>query len=214
MFSAVKTRDVFISANQNDAFETNAGSFYWNTGIRLAYLFNVNLIWPQWIKCTQTTASCTLSNVRTTVVQTMPNLQRGAFVTVGRNIKTMDDWVNVNTRPGALNASRIWWFDIFLMTPNTMVAFLAPFDETAKTPSVKFDDFRLVTISKAAKREFSPAMSSVCLVPDTQSSTLSLRSSGLVLNYWKVPAVGKAPTGKPIAVPAVVDIRRMVAGAC
>lgn len=214
LFKAVKTRDVFISANQNDAFETNAGSFYWNTGIRLAYLFNVNIVWPQYAKCNQVSMHCSLPDVRKIVIRTFPNLQRGAFVPVGRNIKQMDDWVNVNTRPGALDKSRLWWFDIYLMTPKTMIAFLAPFDEAAPTASVKFSDFKLVTISKADKQEFTPAMSNICLVRDLQTSSSNVKSNGLTMTYWKVPAAGKSPDGKPISVPESMDIRGLAAGAC
>lgn len=214
MFKEVKTRDVFISANQNDAFETNAGSFYWNTGIRLAYLFNVNIVWPQYSSCNQVSMHCSLPDVRRIIVKTFPNLQRGAFVPVGRNIKQADDWVNVNSKPGALDKSRIWWFDIYLMTPKTMIVILAPFDESAKTASINFSDFKLVTISKADKQEFTPAMSNVCLVRDTQTSSTSVKSNGLTMTYWKVPSTGHSPGGKPIVVPTTMDIRGLAAGAC
>lgn len=214
LFKGVKTRDVFISANQNDAFETNAGSFYWNTGIRLAYIFNVSIVWPQYSNCQLTNTHCTLPDVRKIVIKTFPNLQRGAFVPVGRNIKQSDDWVNVNSKPGALDKSRFWWFDLYLMTPKTMVVLLAPFDESAPTASVNFHDFRLVSITKADRPEFTPAMSNVCLVRDTQTSIKDVKSGGLTMTYWKVPEVGHSPGGKPISVPALTDIRGLGAGSC
>ncbi len=214
MFKGVKTRDLFISANQNDAFETNAGSFYWNTGIRLAYLFNASIVWPQFPNCRQVTEQCSLPDVRNSVAKVFPNLQRGAFVPVGRNIKATDDWINVNMKPGALDKSRIWWFDIYLMTPKTMIAFLSPMLESAPTASINFSDFKLVTISNADKQEFTPAMSGICLVRDTQSSNTSLKSGGLTMTYWKLPLIGHGPGGKPITVPSVMDIRGLAAGAC
>jgi hypothetical protein len=63
LFENVKTADIFISNNQNDAFETNAGSFYANTGIRLAYLFNTSSVFPNILDC-QFTTNCKLGGVR------------------------------------------------------------------------------------------------------------------------------------------------------
>lgn len=214
LFNSVKTKDALISSSSNDAFETNAGSFYWNTGIRLSYLFNAGIIWPEYAKCPTVSSGCPLPDVRARVIRTVPNLQRGSFVPVGRNLKQMDDWVNINSVPGALNGIHIWWFDIYLMTPKTMVALIAPFDESALSASIKFKDLRFVTISSAPKLEFSPSMSKVCLVRDTKASVEPIKSNGLTLNYWKVPAVGTAPGGKPITIQKTVDIRGLGAGAC
>lgn len=214
LFENVKTKDALISSNSNDAFETNAGSFYWNTGIRLSYLFNSGIIWPEISKCPQVSNSCVLPDVRARVIRTVPNLQRGSFVPVGRDLKKMDDWVNLNSIPGALNGIHIWWFDIYLMTPKTMVALIAPFDESAVTASVQFKALRFVTISDASSSEFSPSMSKVCLVRDTQTASTNGKFGGLTMTYWKVPDVGHSRGGKPIAVPAVMDIRGLVAGPC
>lgn len=214
LFKAVKTRDALISSTSNDAFETNAGSFYWNTGIRLSYLFNSGIIWPELAKCPSVSNSCILPDVRARVISTVPNLQRGTFVPVGRNLKKMDDWVNINSVPGALKGIHIWWFDIYLMTPKTIVAVIAPFDESATTASIRFKELRFVTISRAQKLEFSPSMSNVCLMRDTHLSNGTVKYKGLTMSYWKVPIVGKTPAQLPVVIPTVMDIRGLAAGSC
>lgn len=214
IFNLVKTKDAMISSSSNDAFETNAGSFYWNTGIRLSYLFNSSIIWPEYAKCPTVSSACPLPDVRARVIRTVPNLQRGTFVPVGRNLRNLDDWVNMNSVPGALEGIHIWWFDIYLMTPKTMVALIAPFDESVATASVKFKDLRFVTISSAPKLEFSPSLSNVCLIRDSQASGDTVRANGLTLTYWKVPISGKTPTRQPAVIPSVMDIRGLAAGSC
>lgn len=213
MFREVRTRDILISNSQNDAYETNAGSFYYNTGIRLTYLFQTVSIWPDINTC-KVAGHCNLSDVRKHVLSVYPNLDRIPQIATSIKDKRPGDWVAQNLRPGVLSRSKIWDFDIFPMTPSTMVAFIAPYDETKTTASVDFRKLRFVTISSSPKLEFSPSFANVCLARDSENGSPSISKGGLMLTYWKVPVNGKAPGGKSVESPLTVDIRDLNAGSC
>jgi hypothetical protein len=209
--SDVEESDVFISKYQNDAYETNAGSFYWNSGIRLTYLFKIDLLWPEFYKCLDVESSCILPNVREKVENTVPNLQRGAFVPVGRDKNRTDDWINVKSLPGALDNSRIWFFDPFLMTTTTFVGYLAPFDETRETASIKFRDLRFISIASAPNPEFAPSVASICLKLQQRDFDAT---TGLYRYYWSVPDTLTTTNKRYSSIPDVLDIRSVEAGTC
>lgn len=208
--SGVKESDVFISKYQNDAYETNAGYFYWNSGIRLTYLFKIDLLWPEFNKC-DAESGCILPNVREKVKNTVPNLQRGAFVPVGRDKNRTDDWINLKSLPGALDNSRIWFFDPFLMTTTTFVGYLAPFDETKESASIKFKDLRFISISSTPNPEFAPSIASVCL--KLQQADFDA-TTGLYRHYWEVPYTLTSINKRYSSIPDALDIRSVEAGTC
>lgn len=213
LFEEVKTRDILISSNQNDAYETNAGSFYYNTGIRLVYLFNTVSIWPNYSTCLLE-KNCALTDVRHKVITVLPNLERGPIVASSRTQKLVEDWVSMNMKPGALDNSKIWDFDIYLMTPRTMIAFLAPYDESKFSASVKLRQLRFVTISSSSNQEFSPAISNICLVRDSSKGPATFSQNGLKVTYWRVPTIGRTPNGKPTFAKTSIDIRTLNTGTC
>jgi len=208
--SGVKESDVFISKYQNDAYETNAGSLFWNSGIRLTYLFKIDLLWPEFSKC-DAESECSLPNVREKVKNTVPNLQRGAFVPVGRDKNRTDDWINLKSLPGALDNSRIWFFDSFLMTTTTFVGYLAPFDETKESASIKFKDLRFISIASTPNPEFAPSIASVCL--KLQQADFDT-TTGLYRHYWEVPDTLTSTNKRYSSIPDALDIRRVEAGTC
>lgn len=207
----VKEGDVFISQYQNDAYETNAGSLYWHSGIRLTYLFKIDLLWPEYSKCQDLNSGCPLPEVREKVKNTVPNLQRGAFVPIGRDKQRLDDWVNLKSLPGALDKSTIWFFDPFLMTGSTFVAYLAPFDESAQSASIKLNLLRFISISKDPVPEFSPSIAGFCLKVDYKDFD---RNTGLFRMYWSVPDMIKGEDAQQTPVPKSLDIRGVKAGTC
>ena len=209
VFESVKDSDIFISTNQNDAFETNAGSFYANTGIRLAYLFNTNSIFPDFNNCTFG-SSCTLSGVRQKSIATLPNLTRGTFVPKLADKSRIDDWVGINSKEGALDQSTIWAFDMFLLTPTTYFSYLAPFLNDETQAKIDFTKLKVVTITSNPKNDFGPAIANVCLVQDGTK----LSKKGLLMTHWKVPEAAIDPSGAFIRPPSSLDIREIQAGTC
>ena len=208
-FDKVKNSDIFISTNQNDAFETNAGSFYANSGKRLAYMFNTNIIWPDFTKCLGI-ADCKLTSVREKSVSTIPNLTRGTFAPKILASKRIDDWVGINSKKNALSKSTIWAFDMFLMTSKTYFSYLVPFISNEDQAQVDFKDLRVATITNQRKIEFRPAIANVCLVKMGKIQ----KHSGQFLTIWKVPKLGIDPSGVPIKPPEKLDFKLMQAGAC
>ena len=209
LFKDVKTSDIFISNNQNDAFETNAGSFYANTGIRLAYLFNTSSVFPNIVDC-QLSTNCKLGGVRQKSTSTIPNLTRGTFVPKRNDSKRIDDWVGVNSRPGALDNSAIWAFDMFLLTPSTYFSYLAPFLDNDTESRIDFAALRTATITNNQANEFTPAIANVCLIQDGETKTIS----NFLLTYWKVPVAPKSPSGTSVAQRDSLDFREIEVGSC
>lgn len=209
VFASVKEKDIFISTNQNDAFETNAGSFYANTGIRLAYLFNTNSVFPNFTACTLG-SNCTLTGVRQKSIATLPNLTRGTFVPKLADKSRIDDWVGINSRKGALDGSTIWAFDMFLLTPTTYFSYLAPFLDDETQAKIDFRKLRVVTVTSNVKNDFGPAIANVCLAQDGAR----MGQSGLLMTHWKVPEEALDPSGAFIRLPSSLDFREIQAGIC
>ena len=209
LFEDVKESDIFISSNQNDAYETNAGSFYANTGIRLAYLFNTYSIFPEFDNCALET-SCTLMGIRQKSLSTLPNLTRGTFVPKLADKSRIDDWVGVNSKKGAMDESTIWAFDMFLLTTDTYFSYLAPFLDDESQAKIDFTKFKAVTITSNLENEFGPAIANICLVQEGKE----IDQSGSLMTHWKVPEIALDPSGAFVNPPSSLDFREIKAGAC
>jgi hypothetical protein len=209
IFQNVRDRDIFISEHQNDAYETNAGSFFYNTNIRLAYLFNSSEIWPNYLACTKN-SNCLLSDFRKRTRETLLNLERGAFVKTDRYALQKNDWVNINSKPGALNSSKIWDFDEYPISTNTVIAYLAPYDETQISASILLRELNFVTISKDTSPILNPSLNGYCLVEANADHTRQFRDATVRVAYWKLPLFDQF--GKSL--PKSLDIRSMAVGTC
>jgi len=209
MFENVKDSDIFISNNQNDAFETNAGSFYANTGIRLAYLFNTNSIFPDYRSCAFESA-CTLTGVREKSIATLANLTRGTFVPKLDDKTRVDDWVGINLKKGSLDESTIWAFDILLLTPTTYFSYLAPFLDDEMQAMIDFTKLNAVTITSNSKNDFGPAIANICLVQDGKK----IAQNGSLMTYWKVPEEAINPSGELTKNRTSLDFREIEVGTC
>jgi hypothetical protein len=208
-FAEVKTSDIFISSNQNDAFETNAGSFYANSGKRLAYMFNTNIIWPDITQC-RMTVECELASVRKKSISTIPNLTRGTFVPKLLATNRIDDWVGINSKENALSKSTIWAFDMFLITSTTYFSYLVPFLNNENQAQVDFLNLQVATVTKLLENEFRPAIANVCL----EQVGNGQRQSGQLMTVWRVPKLSSDPSGAPIKSPEKLDFKQIQAGTC
>ena len=184
IFVGVKDRDIFISNNQDDAYETNAGKFYYNSGIRLSNLFKTNIIYPEDITCISE-SKCDLLPVKDIAVQRLGNLVRtGAGTKTWNDFKSKSlDWVESNRVPGALENSKVWAFDMFLISQSTYISYLAPFIENRKIPTVDFNKIRIFTVEKSIKPLLSPAVNNICFNLNTQY----VANNGLVVKVWELP---------------------------
>ena len=183
IFEGVKSRDIFISNSQDDAYETNAGKFYYNSGIRLSYLFKTNIIYPEKISCISE-SECDLLPVREIAISRLGNLVRSGAGTKtwgDFNDKSVD-WIESNRAPGVLNNSKVWAFDMFLMSPSTYISYLAPFIENRKIPTLDFSKIRFFTVENSNKPLLSPAVNGFCFNLKTQY----LSNNGLVVKAWEL----------------------------
>ena len=209
LFINVRTKDFFISLHQNDAYETNAGSFYYNTDIRLAQLFNTVNIWPNYLTC-NIQSNCRLPNVRQQVLVTLPNFNRGALVPTNRSKQQTYDWVGLNSKPGEVATSKIWDFDEYPISDSTMIAYLAPYDEKQPTASIQLQGLKFVTISKLTSPILDPVLNGYCLVRQPSTAGSAKSTNGLSIIYWGLPSLDQ--NGKPL--PLSLDIRSMAVGTC
>lgn len=184
-FSEVKTRDIFISNSQNDAYETNAGSFFHFTGIRLVYIFRTVSIWPEIESCKIDTG-CALDRARERVIEVLPTLNRLGPDPLKERQMTTDDWVKENLKPGILNESKIWLFDIFPMTANTSVAYLSQNLEMNVSASVNPKDLLVATMTRGTNLEFRPSVSGLCLEEQVQDKKDLKRKFGVEVRLWRV----------------------------
>ena len=189
IFEEVKSRDIFISNSQDDAYETNAGKFYYNSGIRLAYLFNTNIIYPEEVSCI-TELGCNLSPIKEIAIQRLGNLVRsGAGTRTWGNLNNESfDWIESNRMPGVLNNSKVWAFDMFLISQSTYISYLVPFIEDRKMPTLDFTKIKFFTVEKSKKPLLSPSMNGFCLNLQTQY----LSENGLVVKVWGLPESAKS----------------------
>ena len=206
-FSAVSDRDIFISNSQNDAYETNAGSFYHFTGKRLVYLFRTVSVWPEFENC-KLESDCVLDRARERVVNILPTLNRLGPDPQNERQMTRNDWVKENLRPGILDRSKIWLFDIFPMTANTLVAYLGQNLDNNLSASINAQELRVATLTRGASLEFRPSMSGLCLeeVPDKEKE--SKRKFRVDVKLWRVPQNDLAEG------PKVLDFRSLNIGTC
>lgn len=184
-FSEVKTRDILISNSQNDAYETNAGSFFHFTGIRLVYLFRAVSIWPEIQNC-KIDSACDLDRAKERVIEVLPTLNRLGPDPLKERQMTTDDWVKENLKPGVLNESKIWLFDIFPMTASTSIAYLGQNLEMNRSASVDPKDLLVATLTRGTNLEFRPSIGGLCLQEQVQDEKVSKSRFGVEVRLWKV----------------------------
>jgi hypothetical protein len=206
-FSEVNDRDIFISKSQNDAYETNAGSFFHFTGIRLVYIFRTVSIWPEIENCSLET-DCVLDKAKERVVNILPTLNRLGPDPQNDRQMTTGDWVKENLRAGILDQSKIWLFDIFPMTANTSVAYLGQNLDTNASASVNAQELRVATMTRGASLEFRPSISGLCLEEMSENKRESKRSFGVDIKLWRVSQ------NDLIGDPKVLDFRSLNMGTC
>jgi hypothetical protein len=93
------------------------------------------------------------------------------------------DWVESNRISGALQNSKVWAFDMFLISQSTYISYLAPFIENRKNPTVDFNKMKIFTVEKSIKPLLTPAVNNICFNFNTQY----VANNGLVVKVWELP---------------------------
>lgn len=211
-FGPVKTGDFLVSLNQNDAYETNAGTFYWNTGKRLKYIFRTVSIWPEYSNC-KIIDKCNLDKVNERAENVYPTLNRDWSI-IGKDLtKKNADWVKVNMQKGTFTSSTPWLFDILPMTTNTVIAYLGRIDQNSPSAVINLNNIRVATISMSKNIEFKPSIAGLCL--ERKSQILSQNDfKNIYVNYWHLSGNDEIKVNKNEPLISKFDIRLVELGSC
>lgn len=180
IFDGVRERDFLIGHQVNDAYEYNVATFYKLTGIRLAYIYNTNIIYPNLSEC-MATIKCVLQNPKSIAILRLSNLNRVKNPTT-EDIK--NDWVVDNLLSGKVQSSQVWATDLVLLTEGIVFAYNARFSDISESAEVDIKTFKSVLITKKAV-EFIPKFAGICL--DKKLEYNSLNKENYLMSEWVIP---------------------------
>lgn len=206
-FNQVKNRDILIAWNQDDSYEYNAGSFYSNTGIRLAYFYKTNVLLPDLENCT-VAENCEMPNLLKTINSTLPNLSRVSKINPN---DSKSDWVINNIQPGALEKIQIWATDSILLTTSDIFMYLIEFDHKVSATTLNFGESTGVLISKEA-RSFSPSIGGICM--NLVSKSASKLNPNWEVTFWNMGGKAVTPAGVEVERRKKLDYRVLDVGTC
>ena len=138
VFGDVSDGDSIISSTSNDAFEENAGFIYSKSKLRLTYLFNSGILWPNINKCTSTT--CKLLPPSIAIQNTLIN--------VTRDINDEKEWINLSRKLHQKDKYKVWFSNFIDFGNGTFVLFLVPFDAPKMNGLVRFNYMRVFAIAE------------------------------------------------------------------
>jgi hypothetical protein len=214
-FSKLSDRDFLFSTTFNDAYEINVANIYVRTGVRLGQIFYPPSVWSDYLECQQY-ESCPLDNIREKSATTLVNHARGEYAVakLTRQKGFEGDWPSILSKPGALASSSFWYFNIFMITESTALAYLVPMvDDPQNALSIPgkaivytmvLDDSPVIT----------PAFMGICLVPSTDPEKAPALVGGVKILKWQLPSLYLSPSGQIMDLEDKVDIRRVVTGSC
>jgi hypothetical protein len=214
LFESVEDRDAFVSATANAAYETNSGTFYANTGIRLSGIYLPQHLWsPEELSC-KLGLNCALPNMRSRVVRGL----NSALLPNSDDLREKD-FAWVLNQSGAIDNANMWQFEIFRLTVNTSIAFLVPLTTTSDSTVARLSELRLFRlVNRESLRDnfedLKVSIGSVCLTRETASAKVI---SGYEVSEWETPSdrtEWREPGGALSRRGITRDIRMMSAGVC
>jgi hypothetical protein len=224
-FNSLKNRDFLFSTTFNDAYEINVANVYKKTGIRLGQIFYPPYLWPDYLECQgpstdlsvdEDFSTCPLRDIRQKSAATLANISRG---TMGVKILTKEkgfpgDWPSILLKPGALDSSSFWYFNIFMITKTTALAYLVPMDSNPVNSLARPKEVTLYTLISNNSPRISPAFMGICLVEKINNRLKPQKVGGVEIVKWELPSVLKAPTGEVTFLEDTLDIRQITTGTC
>jgi len=214
-FQELNDRDFLFSTTFNDAYEINVANIYERTGIRLGQVFYPPFVWPDYLEC-QDYALCKLNNVREKSATTLVNYARGTSgITKLTKEKGFEgDWPSILSKPGALQDSSFWYFNIFMITETTALAYLVPMDDDSENALSTPSKAIVYTMIVKEAPVIIPAFMGICLKQSGQSKEESKLFGGVKILKWELPSIYLAPNGEIAQLEDKVDIRRVETGSC
>ena len=197
LFTHLKDSDSIVSSTSNDAFEMNAGTFYSNTGVRLSYLFNAGIVWPQFSNCSDK-AKCSLGGFENRIGEILPNLLRNS-ITSPINVSDNPEWVARLIRNKSWVHGKKYYLDVIPLTQENVGVIIAQIVKFDPTALVDISTLKIGMISKSNYFSWKPSIGKNC-------STLIAKpilKSGSYISYWSVNSNEK-----------YIDIRDLTFGTC
>ena len=153
IFRGLTSGDSIISSTSNDAFEQNAGFFYFKTGIRLSYLFNAGIIWPNFSQCVSN-PTCDLDAPAPLLVSTLPNITR--------SFADDKEWANIAMKQMKNGESSTWFMNFINLGNQNAIGFIVPFSNPILDSLVDYSRIHVRFISKD-RNSLHPLIGGECL---------------------------------------------------
>jgi hypothetical protein len=214
-FGDLKDRDFLFSTTFNDAYEINVANIYERTGIRLGQIFYPPFVWPDYLEC-QDYANCKLDNVREKSATTLVNYARGnsGIAKLTQQKGFAGDWPSILSKSGALENSAFWYFNIFMMTESTALAYLVPMDDNPSNSLARPNEITLYTLIVKNSPVITPAFMGICLKEKPFIDFKPKIIDGVKVVRWELPQIYKTPSGEITQLEDRIDIRQVVTGSC
>jgi hypothetical protein len=212
-FANVNSRDIFLSETYNDAYDINAMDLYARTGIRLAGIVPPSYLWENYESCKDFfSIDCSLTEVVSKAQKTIGNGARGVLITNGSRatypkdygllkinqfvqwIKNgteekvtpeLTDWPTEMAKPNALDRSRTWYFNMFLLTPDVGIIYLFPMIERE---GLKLDllNGKIYEVSLREGLLYKPALNDKCLASLQTSVEATTEYGSTFITKWGI----------------------------
>jgi len=224
-FNSLKDRDFLFSTTFNDAYEINVADVYRKTGIRLGQIFYPPYLWPDYLECQGTStdpsvdtnySDCPLVDVRQKSAATLANISRGTMgvAKLTQQKGFSGDWPSILLKPGALDSSSFWYFNIFMMTETTALAYLIPMDSNPVNSLARPKEVTLYTLISKNSPRITPAFMDICLEEKSSNRLEPQRVGSVEIVKWELPSALKTPAGEVAFIEDTVDIRQITTGTC
>lgn len=182
LFNEMRDGDAIISTTHNDAYETNAANFYSKSGIRLKNFFPLVYMYSEEELFCSRNRRCVLSGPQERIPAQLVNL--------GYDKSDPSDWVWYSLQPEQLASMRVYAFDIYPVTPSTLISFVAPMDNSTGL-EVRTVDLIFARVTRVIDgrlvETIRPSLGGVCLEPYLESRRISPNGYPLEISYWKFP---------------------------
>lgn len=224
-FNSLKDRDFLFSTTFNDAYEINVADVYRKTELRLGQIFYPPYVWPDYLDCQGTStdplvdtyySTCPLMDIRQKSAATLANISRGTMgvAKLTQQKGFSGDWPSILLKPGALVSSSFWYFNIFMMTETTGLAYLIPMDSNPINALARPKKVILYTLISKNSPRITPAFMGICLEEKINNRLEPQRVGSVEIVKWELPSVLKTPAGELSLIEDTVDIRQITTGTC
>ena len=215
LFEDVHDRDIFLSTTYNDAFQINAGSFYSRTHIRLTEMWSPLTLWPRYSLCESTLDLCPLVHIRDRVAKNLPNVTRSSTslsrLAKYRNYK--GDWPSILLKPGALDSSKFFFFNIYMISTDVALAYLVPINDNDTNALANIHNVKLVELTAMQTKPLNISFKNACLKA-SESKIVKTSFGPWKMTFFAIPTNPSTPTGESIVLPRYSDIRSISTGVC